>query len=82
MPIPGVAIYHQLQEVLDQSRSVAASQKRDVDLLDVQLNELVAQKGAALLDLARYYLPEFSRATVESTFAEVRSALLEVLGRK
>ena len=82
MPIPGVAIYHQLQEALDQSRSFAATQKRDVDLLDVQLNELVAQKGAALLDLARYYLPEFSRAAVESTFAEVRSALLEVLGRK
>jgi hypothetical protein len=82
MPIPGASIYHQLQDALDQSRTAAASQKRNVDLLDENLNDLVARKGAALLELARYYLPEFSRASVESTFAEVRSALIEVLGRK
>jgi hypothetical protein len=82
MPIPGAAIYHQLQDALDQNRSAVASQKRNVDLLDEQLNDLVARKGAALLELARYYLPDFSRSSVETTFAEVRSTLLEVLGRK
>ena len=82
MPIAGVLIYHQLQEALDQSRSAAAGEKRAVDLLDEQLNDLVARKGAALLELARYYLPEFSRDSIEATFAEIRSALLEVLGRK
>ena len=82
MPIPGAAIYQQLQVALDQCRSSAAGQKRNVDLLDQQFNDLVARKGAALLELARYYLPEFSRSSVEATFSEVRSALLEVLGRK
>ena len=82
MPISGASIYHQLQDALDQSRNAALSQKRNVDLLDEQLNDLVARKGSALLELARYYLPEFSRDSIEATFAEIRSALLEVLGRK
>lgn len=82
MPIPGPAIYRELQAALDQSRSIAGTQKRAVDLLDEQMNDLVERKGAALLELARYYLPEFNRTSVESTFAEVRSALYEVLGRK
>ena len=82
MPIAGVSIYHQLQEALDQTRSVAVGQKRDLDLLDGQLKDLVSRKGEALLDLARFYLPEFSRNAVDSTFAEIRATLLEVLGRK
>ena len=82
MPIPGALIYHRLQDALDQSRAASADQKRNLDLLDEQLNDLVSRKGAALLELARFYLPEFSRASVEATFAEIRSTLLEVLGRK
>ena len=82
MPIPGADIYHQLQTALDQQRAAVAEQKRNVDVLDHQLNELVARKGAALLELAQHYLPEFSRSSIEATFAEVRASLLEILGRK
>lgn len=82
MPIPGADIYHQLQTALDQQRTAVAEMKRNVDVFDHQLNELVARKGAALLELAQHYLPEFSRSSVEATFAEVRASLLEILGRK
>ena len=82
MPQPGAAIYRQLQVALDQVRTLAISQRREVTLRDGQLNELIARKGTALLDLAKFYLPEISRPAIESTFAEIRGTLLEVLGRK
>jgi hypothetical protein len=82
MPLPGASIYRQLQDVLDQSRASAAQRKQSVELLDDQLKELVERKGTALLELAQHYLPEFSRSAVETTFAEIRSVLLEILGRK
>lgn len=78
----GVSIYRRLQQALDESRRAAQSYQHEQALLDGQINDLVAQKGAALLDLARHYLPEISRPAVESTFIEIRTTLLEVLGRK
>ena len=82
MPQPGSIIYLQLQSALDDARGTVLHVKQSLDLLDGQMNELVARKGAALLELARYYLPEISRSAIESTFVEIRSSLLEVLGRK
>jgi len=78
----GSSIYRSLQQALDESRRDAQSRQHEQALLDGQINNLVAQKGAALLDLARHYLPEISRPAVESTFMEIRTTLLEVLGRK
>ncbi len=82
MPQPGSIIYRQLQSALDDARGTVLRVKQGLELLDGQMNELVARKGAALLELARYYLPEISRAAIEMTFVEIRSSLLEVLGRK
>lgn len=82
MPTPGSVIYHQLQSALDHQRLAVAERTRDVEMLDSQLKELVSRKGATLLELAQHYLPEFSRSSIETTFAEVRATLLEIMGRK
>ena len=82
MPQPGSIIFRQLQSALDAARGTVLRVKQGLELLDGQMNELVARKGAALLELARHYLPEINRAAIEATFVEIRSSLLEVLGRK
>lgn len=82
MPKSGAVIFTQLQSLLDEARGASRRAKQSLDLLDGQMNELVASKGAALLELARHYLPEMSRPAIEATFVEIRSSLLEVLGRK
>jgi len=82
VPRPGSIIFRQLQFELDEVRETVLRTKQSVELLDGQMNELVARKGAALLELARHYLPEISRASIEATFIEIRASLLEVLGRK
>lgn len=82
MPQPGSILFRQLQSALDETRETVLRVTRDLELLDGRMNEIVARKGAALLELARHYLPEISRAAIEATFVEIRSSLLEVLGRK
>lgn len=82
MPQPGSVIFRQLQTLLDDARGTVLRVRQTADLLDGQMNELVARKGAALLELARHYLPDISRPAIEATFVEIRSSLLEVLGRK
>lgn len=82
MSQPGSIIFRQLQSALDEARGTVLRVKQGLELLDGQMNELVARKGAALLELARHYLPEISRSSIEATFVEIRSSLLEVLGRK
>ncbi len=82
MPQPGSILFTQLQSALDEARGASRRAKQSLDLLDGLMDELVARKGAALLELARHYLPEMSRPAIEATFVEMRSSLLEVLGRK
>jgi hypothetical protein len=50
--------------------------------LDHHVNELVARRGEAMLDLARHYLPDIRRETIERTFVEVRDDILVVLANK
>ena len=82
VPHPGSIIFRQLQSALDDARGTVLRVKQGLELLDGQMSELVARKGASLLELARYYLPEISRSSIESTFVEIQSSLLEVLGHK
>ncbi|MEM1305287.1 MAG: hypothetical protein AAGG46_10340, partial [Planctomycetota bacterium] len=56
----------------------------DAERIDGRLKQLEAdgqdnlrRRGDTLVDLARLYLPDLERDTVETTFAEVRSKLRE-----
>ena len=73
MPQPGSIIFRQLQSALDDARGTVLRVKQTADLLDGQMNELVARKGAALLELARHYLPEISRSSTGSRQMSLRS---------
>ena len=66
---------HQLTREKQRLESEAAA-------LDGHVNQLVQQRGAALLELARYYLPDLERSTVETTLAGIRQELFDVLARR
>jgi hypothetical protein len=49
---------------------------------DQKAKELVDRRGAALLDLAKHYLPDISAETVQGSFYEVRDDLAAILAQK
>ncbi len=78
----GADVGRVLQRGVDAVRRQLDQHVAGVQQLDQQVNDLVARRGGALLDLARHYLPDISRDTIQRTFVEVRDDLLEVLARK
>ena len=50
--------------------------------VDRQVTDMVARRGAALLDLAKAYLPDISAETIRGTFVEVRDDLAAILVQK
>lgn len=76
----------------DVLRQLEAGYRRlrgDAERIDGRLKRLEAdgqdnlrRRGDTLVDLARLYLPDLERDTVETTFAEVRSKLRELLVAK
>ena len=50
--------------------------------LDQSMEHVLNQRGEALLDLARHYLPDMTRESVLNTFQDLRKDLLNVLARK
>ncbi|MCA9088351.1 MAG: hypothetical protein KDA90_06910 [Planctomycetaceae bacterium] len=78
----GDSILRELRSELDELRADAATLRGEHQAADTQLRRLVSDRGAAILDLARHYLPEISRERIEVTFAEVRDDLQQILSRK
>lgn len=79
---PGRAIGESLQAGVEEVRRRLDSHVAAMRQLDQRINELVARRGSALLDLAKHYLPTMDEKSIEGTSYEVRNDLLEVLGRK
>lgn len=82
MPIEGTEVFSTLQSRLREAGESLDRCATDASSVDAEVNELLARRGNALLDLARHFLPEFSRPAIESTFAEIRTDLLAILSRK
>ena len=78
----GPIVIQQLQQTAAQLRAESSRQEADAAQLDRRVNELVAKKGAALLELARHYLPDLQRPTIQATFEGIRDELLELLTRQ
>lgn len=82
MPIAGVTILNSLEQALaDSLESVKQVEDRAAEL-DRQLDDLVVHRGEALVELARHYLPAISQQSIDSTFAEVRDDLRNIVARK
>jgi chromosome segregation ATPase len=78
----GIEVGHTLERAVGKVRRQLDDYVSGLHELDQHLNDLVARRGGALLDLARHYLPDMQLATIQRTFAEVRDDLLDLLARK
>ncbi|HMO84601.1 MAG TPA: hypothetical protein PKC18_06735, partial [Lacipirellulaceae bacterium] len=78
----GADVSRVLQRAVENVRWQLGDHIAGLQSLDTQVNDLVARRGGALLDLARHYLPDIRLETVQRTFVEVRDDLMEVLVRK
>ncbi|MGE3819434.1 MAG: hypothetical protein AB7I30_08365 [Isosphaeraceae bacterium] len=82
MPTEGTEVFAALRARLRQAVARADQCAVDATRLDGALNELLTQRGEALLALAGHLLPEFSRPAIEATFTGIRDELLAIFARK
>ena len=66
MPTEGTAAIESLQAALHDAESFVASCEQSATELDGRVNDLLARRGDALLQLARHFLPEISRPATSS----------------
>lgn len=82
VPIPGSRVLTSLQGALNQARTEASSARIAGDRAAGRVKQLVAERAEICLQLARHYLPDVRRETIQGTFAEIRSELEAIVARK
>ena len=82
MTIPGRQVLEQIRRALEESRSASAEADTAQTRLKSQIDQIVSERGAALLELARHDLPDLKRETIQNTFAEIQRELLQIVERK
>jgi hypothetical protein len=82
MPIQGREVLAELRARLDRAREHTAGVRREYEAVDKQVDELIARRGEAIVELAKHDLPDISHTSIERTFAEIRDELRTILGRK
>lgn len=82
MPTEGTDVMVALQADLEAAGSDLAECRNVASQLDGQMRDLLSRRGENLVELARIYLPEFSRTSIEQTFQAIRGDLLGILARK
>lgn len=80
--ISGGEVARQLERVHHDARRRAEEVRAGIDKLDHFIQELIAQRGGALVELAQHYFPDLSQTTIEKQFAEVRGQLSGLLEQK
>lgn len=78
----GLRVLGELRRGCEEARSAAIACRQLVAQREDDAAQAVRERGLALLDLARHYLPEVSRPAIEATFHEVRGRLEGVLAKK
>ncbi|HVJ87799.1 MAG TPA: hypothetical protein VM452_19205, partial [Caulifigura sp.] len=82
MSIPGATVFETLKQALARGQAEAAAAREEAKRIDEEMTALANQRSEAVLQLARLSLPDLTRTTVESGFAEVRHDLLTIVERK
>ncbi len=80
--VNGSLVLQQLQQTAAQLRSEASRHDGEATQLDQHVNQLVAKQGAALLELAKHYLPDLQQNTIQATFEGIRGELLDLLAKQ
>ncbi|MCA9260279.1 MAG: hypothetical protein KDA61_13805 [Planctomycetales bacterium] len=78
----GRIVGDKLQRALEEVRNRLDGHASEMHDLDQRMQELLARRGDAFLDLAKHYLPNVDEESIANAFVEVRDDLLEVLARK
>jgi hypothetical protein len=82
MKIRGAQVFQDLRASLDDVHADAARIRADYQRLDARMKSVVDERGVALLELAKHYVPAISREAVENSFAEIRGELAAIVERK
>lgn len=71
-----------LERAVEQVRQRLSVHADGIRELDAQMNELIARRSETLIELAQHYLPDLKPETIQGSFFEVRSELLDLLSQK
>ena len=82
MPISGPVAHRQLTDGYSDAQARLEMARAEINNTKVQRDELDDDRGEALVDLAEHYLPELTRDAIRSTWAEIRSTVVQILARK
>ncbi|MBX3443797.1 MAG: hypothetical protein KF774_15415 [Planctomyces sp.] len=82
MKIPGNIVFQELRRSLSDLHADAAALRTQHRELDARMQQVIAERGAAFLELARHYLPVLSREASDRTFGGIRDDLLAIVERK
>ena len=82
MPISGPAVHQQLIAALNQYQQRYNADRQDLAGNQQARDGLDARRSDALIDLARFYLPELTPEVIAGTWIEVRGRITEILRRQ
>ena len=82
MPIPGRQVFQEIRQAHEQARADAERAVGAERHLKTEVEQVVSDRGTALLELAKHDLPDIRRETIQSTFAEIQRDLLRIVERK
>ena len=78
----GTDIIARLQQAARQLSAEAERSAGERASLESRVQQLVQQRGDAVVELARHYLPDLQSQTIESSFSEIRQELSGVLAQR
>ena len=78
----GPEVYRMLQRRSQDAQSAVGEASAAVQRVETEIQNLVLERGKAVDELARHYLPELSDDAIASAFAEVRHQLEAVQARR
>ncbi len=82
MPIPGQRVFQVIRAAHEQARADAEQAEGAQKHLKTEVEQVVSDRGTALLELAKHDLPDIRRETIQSTFAEIQRELILIVERK
>ena len=82
MPIPGRQVLQEIRHAHELARADAERAAGAERHLKTEIEQVVSDRGTALLELAKHDLPDIRRETIQSTFADIQQELLLIVERK
>jgi hypothetical protein len=82
MPTSGKDVFHHLQQTEQAARAKLTETQQLIQQSQARVDSVVKEKGDAIDDLARHYLPDLSDRTIAQVWGEVREIAHQALLRQ